>query len=70
MRHKTLAAVFFFVGLGSIAFGIFGQTWSTIFLAMGAVLFLLAYAANRWALPVNVLTGVKTEKGDVWDDIK
>jgi hypothetical protein len=67
MSNKTLAAVCFFVALGCLFFGVFGQTSQSIFLAVGILFLILSYAANRRPLPVDPLTGQKRDKDDTWD---
>ena len=68
MRNKTLAAICFFAALGCLLFGFLGQTSQSIFIAVGILLLILSYAANRRPLPVDPLTGQKKDKNDTWDN--
>jgi hypothetical protein len=68
MRNKKLAAVLLVISLGCLVFGVSGPSWSPILIAMGIMFIILAYAANRRPLPVDPITGEKTETGNVWDE--
>jgi hypothetical protein len=65
MRNKKLAVIWLILAVAFVVLGVLEQSFRGILLAAGVLFFILAYAANRPALPVDPMTGEPREDNDV-----